>query len=411
MTPQPLMPLDRLRAFLQYNPYHFWGMQNAKVPVGSQCNTIVPEYGSQMGYGVGRDEMRRAVAYAEEKLATYLGYDVAPRHRTDILDWPLYGNGQWRNRSNSLGGYLSVTASRGYIQAVGVEKTALIQADVVPVLTKTITPRDSFALTVPTDVTDPNELALYFSASDRYDNSPLGPRWRIAPVDVTIAGGIATISGAAWLLVKPVHFQSFAFTALDPDNNTNFAGTVDVARIYTDSAGTTIDDAQATFIWETAPWPGFCCSASLNSTDPAAVGKVAGRVGIRDAQLGILSAGSAVYADGQWRNTGFAGCADPSRIEVRYRAGLPLVNGEMASFWSDIVCMLTLAELPGPICACKETNQRIAHWQQDLARSSGVEQFAYISGEDLRNPLGTRRGHIEAWKKISTLQLAYGIAV
>lgn len=409
------MPLETLRRFLQHNPYHFWGMQNPKVPVSSQCNTIVPEYGYQMGYGVGRDEMRRTIAYAEEKLATYLGYDVAPRYRSDILDWPLSGNGQYRHTANSLGRYLSVTTPRGYVQAVGVEARTLIQTNAPVTLSKTISPKDSFTVTVATTITDSQSIAVYFSAADRYDGSGIGPRWRIQPVDVSISGGVATITGAAWLLVKPSLFQSFAFTSVDPDTDTNFAATVDVVSITTNPDGQTVDDSQATFIWETTPWPGFCtvCTNTPSSTDPAAVGKAIARVGIRDAQMGILSAAPAVYASSQaqWQGTGFAGCTDPDRIEVRYLAGLPLVHGQMHSFWSDIVCLLTLAELPGPICACKEANQRISHWQQDLARSSGVEQFAYISSADLANPLGTRRGHIEAWKKINELQLVQGIAV
>lgn len=75
--------------------------------------------------------------------------------------------------------------------------------------------------------------------------------------------------------------------------------------------------------------------------------------------------------------------------------------------------MLTLAELPGPICACAETNKRIEHWQLDLARSSGNggEQYAYIASEDLSNPFGTRRGHIEAWKRVKELRNQSGIGL
>lgn len=392
-------------------------MANDLVPVNSRCNTIVPEYGYQMGYGIGRAELRQRLAYAEQKLADYLSYDIAPRYRTDTLDWPRGSYGRYGGR-NSSGESLSVRTEYGYVQAVGVETLDTIQDNASVAFTKTITPSDTFSVNVVTTVTNPYEIAVYFANTDRYDGSDIAPRWRIQPITVSISGGIATITGPAWLIVKPSLFQSFSFTNIDPSNNTNFAATLDIVRRYTSSAGTTVDTSQGTFIWETSLNCG-CSSAQNNpyASDPAAVGKAVARVGIRDATIGIVTPGAATYSTTsnppQWMATAMPGCTPPDRVQVRYLAGVPLVNGQMSSFWAEIVCMLTLAELPGPICACAETNKRIEHWQFDLARSSGNggEQFAYIASEDLANPFGTRRGHVEAWKRVRELRNLPGIGV
>ena len=40
-------------------------------------------------------------------------------------------------------------------------------------------------------------------------------RWRIEPVTIGISGGIATITGAIWLLVKPYLYNDPTLNALD----------------------------------------------------------------------------------------------------------------------------------------------------------------------------------------------------
>jgi hypothetical protein len=419
----PLLPLDAFRQFVGYNAYHFWGCSNQTIPTTSQCNTVLPEYGYQNAQAISRSDLRDAIIRAETKLADYLRYDVAPRYREEVQPWPTRLDRITRRiPSNVDGEYLSVQARYGYVQAVGVETLTVDQANAAVVLTKSITPQDSFTVTAPTTATSADEVAIYFSAADRYDGSAVGPRWRIQPISVTIAAGIATITGPAWLLIRPtLYTTSFNLTVVDPTNNANFASTVDVARLYIDPDGQTVDTSQATLIWETLPWSWYCQSCTIGGTtnpyaaDPAAVGKAIARVGVRDMVNGTLTPAQAVYSTTssppQWVATPFAACSEPDRVELRYRAGLALVNGQMSPFWAELVCILTLAELPGPICACKESNVRIAHWQFDLARTSGMggESYGLISGEDLNNPFGTRRGHVEVWKRVRDFRQLGGL--
>lgn len=423
----PLLPLETFRQFLQYNPYHFWGMANStNIPVTSNCNDLIPEYGHQAGYGVGRDELRQRILYAEQVLFDYLAYDVAPRYRVEIQPWPRREDHIPRRiPTNSYGEYLSVTLNGKKVQAVGVETVTTISTNVAVTTTLAYKTSDTFTLSVATTATEPDEIAVYFNATDRAAASgvtgePIAPQWRIQPVSVSISNGIATITGSTWLLAKPEGYTALAWSGLDPSASGVLATSLDVARVWIDPNGATVDTAQGTLVWETWPWPGGLCPWYIspnnpNSTDPAAVGKAIARVGIRDAGLGIVTPGGAVYNStanpAQWVSTPFPNWTEPDRVQVRYLAGVPLQQGRMNRFWAEVVCMLTLAEIPGPICACKEANKRLGEWQTDLARSSGSEQFAYISREALSNPFGTRRGHVEAWMRVRDTRTLSGIAV
>ncbi len=75
-----------------------------------------------------------------------------------------------------------------------------------------------------------------------------------------------------------------------------------------------------------------------------------------------------------------------------------------------VVARLAAAELARPICGCEDASRELFRWQFDLARSSGSgdEQYGAVSAADLDNPLGTRRGHVAAWRFIRQRQRYQG---
>lgn len=426
MTLQPptLLPLESFRRIIRMHPYHFWQLADDElVPISGSCDDVLFEEDWQNADAISRGSIREAIHRAERKLADYLGYDVAPRYRVDTAPWPrLADTGQWRRYNvNAAGERISLRLPFGYVQAAGVLTRTLLGTPAVVVTKRPAGLPYAFSLTLATTVTNPDEIAVYFAPADRWDAGAALDVWKVAPLDVSISGGVATIRGNVWQIVKPgLYADASVAETLDPTDASIYAGTLAVYREYIDPSGQAVDTAQATLIWETSPYPfraAGCCGSSpyaQHSADPAAVGKAIARVGIRDAVLGLVTPAQALYdaTAGQWCAVNWSTCAEPDRVEVRYLAGLPLVNGEMSRYWQETVSYMALAELEGPICACEGVRKRLHHWQFDLARSSGADDEAYgaISQEDLSNPFGTRRGHVEAWKRVASLRTMIGLA-
>lgn len=391
-----LLPLESWRQAIGYSPWHFWGLSGNLVPVTSQCNSLVSKWSWQAADAVGREDIKAAIATAEDRLREYLGYSVAPHYVTEEITWPGLTLGSDLRR-------LAVKLREGLIQAAGTELlTSIGTANVTYTDDDGDGLKETFTATIVTSETDPARLAAYFSAADRLQGAAVGPEWRIEPVSISIAGGTATIKGHAWLLVRPVLYEGVGKTPIDPGDATKFVTTLDIYRRTTDSS------VQATLTWESPPWPAWCCAspAAGTSTDPAAIGTAVARVGIRDARVGLVTPAAAVYdaSSGTWSGTWPTSCRPPDRVTVSYLAGAPPANGATDRAWQPIVARLAAAELARRICACEAANRELFTWQQDLTRTgSGSELFA-TSRDILDNPFGQRRGHVYAWRAVKNLR-------
>jgi hypothetical protein len=314
-----------------------------------------------------------------------------------------------------------VQLPEGYVQAVGIEQLTLIQA-AAPIVYSDLDGdgyEETFTIgPIATAITDARQIALYFAAADRFDGSALGERWRVQPITVTLSGGTVTITGARWLLVKPIRYEGVSIAQLNPATAANFVTTADVYQRATNAAGTTTDTSQATLIWETDPGAG-CCGADVSGSaysgspfDPAATARAVGRVGIRDELHGIVTPAESTYnaATGTWSSLNWSICAEPDSVIVRYLAGYPLDDdGQFARRWQTIVARLAAAELARPICACEGANKELYSWQFDLSRAAGVNDEQYATSQEILNcPFGTRRGHVYAWKQVQNLRQTRG---
>lgn len=429
-----LLPLESWRQILGFHPYHFWQLANSKTPITSACNGLVKQHAWQSVDAVGREEIVEAIATAEDRLKDYLDYRVAPEAAVETVPWPSLAD-RWLTRINASGPdgrYVSLNLPEGYIQAIGNDTLTLIGTPAV-VYTQRNGLYYSFTLTLATSVTDPNQIEVYFAAADRLDGDAVSSRYRIAPVKVSISGGVATIRGSAWLCVRPTLYEDIdaipssgaadTSGALDPSSSLVFVPALEVYQRTTDPNGTSISTAQATLIWETRPCVGSWCICNPQSVatytpsgaayDPAAQAFAIARVGIRDSVNGIVTPAEAVQDanTGIWTEVRFDPLYQPDRVQVRYRAGYPLISdGQMDHRLRPIVARLAAAELTRPIAACDDANRELYRWQLDLARGGGrsVEQFQ-ISPKDLNNPLGTRAGQVYAWKQIQNLRLERGL--
>lgn len=436
----PLLPLDTWRQILHFHPLHFWQLAGTAAPLANASGGLVREYAWQNADAVGRSEVREAILTAEDRLRAYLGFSPAPRAVVETLPWPrLWDRALLRtNSADPTGRFVSVTLGEGHIHAVGADTLTLIGN---AALTYTDADGDgvydTFSCQIATSITDITQIEAYFAAADQFDGTQPMERWKIAPVKVSIAGGIATITGRAWLLVKPIRYEGFlpvSSSAVDtsgaispylvstPSTSANFATTLDIYSHTTDPNGTTTTTAQAVLAWETRPCVGSWCLCDAQSTatytpnafDPAAQAFAVARCGIRDAAQGVVTPAEATYSatTGQWTEARFDPLYEPDRVTVRYRAGQPLdpVTGQIPNSWAVIIARLAAAELTRPIAATDAANRELYRWQLDLARGGGrqEEQFQ-ISPSDLNNPFGTRAGQVWAWKQVQNEQILRAI--
>ena len=410
----PLLPLDQFRAFLGVNPFHFWGLSNSSVPLESKCNSLWYEYAWQDADSLSRDDVRRALVDAERQMHAELGFRVAPQYDSQTLAYPRPAqiglsyraplDGDWRLFAVRLPG-------EGYVQAAGVETLTLIDDNATVDYSDSDgdTVQDTFTVTATvTAGTSPLEIAVYFSSTERYDGTGAGERWRVQPVRVSVVGTTATITGRKWLLAKPALYERTTMRkgvdndGLDPSEAANFVTTVDVYRRWTNQDGTTNETSQGLLIWE--PGTGCCGTSTDRSTDPAAIASAIARVGARDFEHGLVIPGQAGYdaTTGTWSGSTWDGCRQPDRVTIRYLAGYPLQTrttapdyGQMDARWREAVCMLAAASLSCASKACEGLKRILAYWQEDLSEKNATQEI-------LNSRFGTRRGQVEAWKRVST---------
>lgn len=419
-----LLPIETWRNIMGYHPYHFFQLANSVIPLDG-CDDLVRSYPWMSTDAASRQDVRNAIESAESILTRYLNYSPAPRYAEQTYPWPQLADGGVRwGAAGSDWRWLTVQADEGYVQAVGTEQLTLIGT---PVLTYSDPDGDglfdTWTLTIATAITDASQIAVYYAAADRLNGAAAGDAWRIQPVTITIAAGVATVRGRSWQVVKPILYEGFASDKIDPAPTpitTTFVATLDVYQRTTATNGTTIATSQGVITWETRPSHGWwCCCGCVNATayggspyDPAAVAQSVARVGIRDKRHGLLTPAEAAYdsTTGIWSALDWAVCQQPDRVTLRYLAGFPLAaDGIMAEPYRTVVARLAAAELGRTMCGCDYANRELYRWQFDISQTARGDELFGISQENLNNPLGTRRGHVQAWKFIMDQQQLTGI--
>lgn len=417
-----LLPLDTFRSEFGFNPWHFWGLTStARFPVSDSCSDLVYQYAWQANDSVGRDDVRQAIETAEARLSEYLRYSIAPHYVIETL-YPERWHDSKLNKvmyTDVSGRWNAIQLSEGKIQQVGVETRTLIGTVTGLSLATTDFDGDglidTFTATIATTVTDVSQIELMFAVGDRWTGEPAGDKWVIKPVNVTIAGGVATIRGRMWQIVKPVLYESGQ--PIDPSTAANYAQSLEVYRHYCDPTGTTQDTAQAVLIWETQPWPYFVApiisSITPNSTDPAAVGYALARVTLRDAEHGIVGFGEAVYdtVGAVWKAVTMTNFRPPDRILIRYLAGDALDSrGYMQERWAKAAARLAAAELGKRICACESASRMIYEQQVDRAfgGDARVEKFNMTEGDNA-SPFGYKEGQLQAWRIVRNQRQLVGV--
>src|SRR3989304_6857894 len=250
-----LVPLDRWAYHLGLEPRHFNGLQSTLAPIRA-CKQPWLQYPWQNSDRIGREDGAQPIAQAESEIIEALGYYPVPQwiaaevRRTGPYNDPTLHYG---DVINPRGLYLSVRAARGWGISGGIRATASIgtairTAPANPADTMVLTDLDgdgyfeTARITLPTTVTDVNEIHCYFPGQSQADE------WEIKPLRAaSISGGNVVIDIDRHLLVDPDLWEAIDASAVDGDVDANFLASVEVYRAYNDPS------QQVQFQWERTP--------------------------------------------------------------------------------------------------------------------------------------------------------------
>jgi len=393
-------------------PPHFFGSYSENVfPLRGNCDVVVPRHSWQLPLIVSREEILEQIEIAENELAAYLGYQVAPTFITnEVHKYPkpydpfVISSGGL----NTSGFEKSIKTQYGYIIATGVRAVTKIGTATVAGGSLAYTDEDgdgfveTATITMPTTVATVCELKCYITDKEGV------PEWEIRTPKKKYfdGGGNIVFEYNVWHLINPDLDARFptvdSYRALDMSDTANLLDSVDIYREYIDNT-----QASARFFWESDPdcvTPGSVVDAgSLTYQDGVAV--------IRDVQGGLLIPRTASYDStlGIWTGDTRTVNRDPDIARVSYYAGdvsQAYLNGitcdPLKDIYAKAIAYMATARLSRSICSCEGVVKFFEYLQKDFAISSSNESIT-IGFRDLENPFGTHRGELMAWRLIGKL--------
>jgi hypothetical protein len=389
-----IIPLDRWAQLVGINPVHFNQIQVAGMRT---CDESIYQWPWQDAGRISREDIASALKRAEDAVAGILGYDIGPRWHTD----ELVSLNQW-----SWSGKLRY----GHVLGGGVETLSLVGADVpitwdsrfsTPLGVATsdqpsLTYQDKATIQVTTSVTDPNEIALFYPASvlEALGVSGGDYTWQIRPINVSISGGVATITCNRHQLVLPELLEEWVPGQLDGLNDDHFVGLVDVYRHYNDPS------SQVEFRYRSC-----CCGGSFCGEEVCTYGTQTGCLLPYQSKFGYVSLTPSTWNGNQhiYDLADFGGfpCAYPEGAMIQYKAGLDPIDPEL----ERIVANLALSYLPTNLCSCSGINARYDDLISDyVASRNGSLTGPTGFGLD-PTPLGTTKAAFEAFAVVGNRRL------
>lgn len=381
-----LLPLDRFAAIIGIHPLHFNQIQVDELAPPQVCGMPFVQHSWQAADRIGREELAQAIADAEYMFAREVGFWPAPKYIHNEVH-TLKLNKFWMVRP-------VVKTDYGYFDSAGLQTTTLIFAGVAVVYSDVDGDgySETATMVVPTTVTDPNEIHVYYPGKT-------APGDEIRPITVSIVGGNATIICRRELLYLDDLAEVLNPRAFDGLDAANFLATVDVYRVYIDHS------AQGIFKWF-EPLCSLCngvgCAACTVSTDELCTVMV-------DKRLGLLKT---IVADYDLATDSFTEVCDlernPDQLYINYLAGWPLDGRNMDREMELAITRLAVAQLDRPICACDHITAYVGHWREDLALRQGSQSGSVSYGFSQKVydcPFGTTRGALYAWRVASKYKI------
>ncbi len=399
------LPLATWARLLGVNPLHFAQVSftpaNAKFPEGN-CNRVLAQHEWQDADAVSREEVARAIAQAEDMIERELGFRLLPSWEVD--EWRetmRYFRPELDNLSltDLRGAAQAVKARWGHLVTVGQRASVLLAAGSAITWSDVVAVGDGYDETGTVTVAGLASTVAACHVHIYYPGKAGDPAFEIRPINVSIAGGVATITFRRELTVLEDLTEAFEPLAADGVDDANFLDEVDVYHVYNDPS------APAFLLWENRPGTCGCGDDGCPSCDytiQTACLNIRG-----DPAHGWLSFVPATYdaVAAAWNQQEASVGRIPDIVRLSYQAGLrdrrvACPSRDMDVQWALIVARYAASILDRPPCACaRETWER---WRVDLAFRGGAEELATyeLTASDLASPFGTNRGAIEAWRAV-----------
>jgi len=371
----------------------------------AQCEHVFFQSSWQQVF-LSREEIGGAIEMAEDAIAQQLHFYPSPRYiMNEEIQYPrpaeryLYGAGttkRWQNKAFQL--------QWGKIQGAGTIVPTDLGAQVVTYsssnsVNASLGLLDTFTVSFATTITDPTQLALYFTPSDR-DNAPFDDTWRLRPVTVTISGGTATIKGHRSLCVKPELQLAYTANILDVTVGSNFVTNLQAYSLVLDTSTTVSDPAQGQAEWEGVMSGG---DVLFSTIPPGQVEVWPVVIGDRDWDMGLVAVD---YLQNGQNNPSQP--REPDRVVCNYVAGVPRQqNGRMDRTMGNIVARLATAFLSVEKCGCERSDYIIRRWRS--YPGDGFSTARTVTNEEVQTcPWEPTNGGLYAWHAIRELRQFHG---
>lgn len=385
------LSIDEWAAALQISP---WEINQFKYPgtKTAQCSDVIYQYGWQKDH-LSREEIGQAIADAERMIADALLYWPAPHyeiaetvsyvrpHQRQLFGFAGTPRGEWKSAATRWhqiisGGVLNRT-SIGTITGVDLVKLDVDNDGVFETFTATIT---NAAIGT---ITDLNELALYFTVTDRHGEE-LDETWRIRPVRVTVVGNTATFRGHRTLLANPTPEYIVDAQANDAKVDANYVTSVECWRTFTDTTATDALPYQGVAEWKTIPGCTDGCTFAIHA----------------------LCINEQKYSQGEFYADFGNACdwpfdREPDRLAINYVSGVPLVNGRVDRFYAEIIAKLSVSLLASEKCGCDRTNRILDKLRAPVLKFQDKSADATSYAEST-NPFPMTYGAQWSWARIAS---------
>lgn len=395
-----LLSLLEYTEFIEWNPWPFSQINRDKNNAlifgekDAKCNRTAFQSAWQMHEWLSRNEVGSAIEQAENLFYDLTGYYPAPKFITEeSQQYPRPTQQNMRQGYGTpRGDYKAIQVSSKYVQSVGTELLNFV-ADSAVTLSDSdgdgINDRFTVTQAMPAGTTA-GEVAVFFITADRLGR-PLDIM-EIKPINVSMSGVTATITGSSYQLVLPALQYAAVPSELAYDDATIYATGL---AVYT----RTIDLSDTgSLIWDTSNCPDPPCSFEASTAC----------FGIRDAKMGWLTPQPASYDATLAQFASISpnqGSRAPDRIKINYYAGYPRQSdGRMDRKHAKIISLIATALLTNRIGSCGTTNERLFWYRMRPGETRDGQQFVVSQQELDQNPFTEKtRSTFMAWREMKSL--------